>query len=75
MHHLFYTCILLKVKMKHTIKAYEGVKLYIHTFLTSSLDGAGWSALRSSRLGLEKIDPGIHQMKAWVDPRAGVGMY
>lgn len=61
--------------MKHTMKAHEELKVWIHTFLTSTLDGAGWSALRSIRLDLEKVDLGFHQIKACVDPRAGVVMY
>jgi hypothetical protein len=32
------------------MKTYGGVELYIHPFLTSALDGNGWSDLRPAAL-------------------------
>jgi len=37
----------------HAIKAYRGVGVYIHAFLTSSLNGGEWSA---SRPGFRDVD-------------------
>jgi hypothetical protein len=49
------------------MKAYGGVDIYIHIFLTSALAGGEWSASRPSR-----FNPGTHLIGSWVDPRAGL---
>jgi hypothetical protein len=53
--------------MHYAIKAYGGVDLQIHTFLTSSLAGVEWSASRTSR-----FTPSTQWIGGWVDPRAGL---
>jgi hypothetical protein len=49
------------------MKAYGGVDVYIHIFLTSALGESEWSA---SRLGRFIRD--THWIGGWVDPRAGL---
>jgi hypothetical protein len=49
------------------MKAYEGVDVYIHIFLTSALAGDEWSASRTGR-----FTPVIHWIESWVDHRAGL---
>jgi hypothetical protein len=44
------------------MKAYGGMDVQIHIFLTSELVGGEWSASR----------PGTHRIGGWVDPRAGL---
>jgi hypothetical protein len=52
------------------MKAYEGVDVQIHIFLTSTLVGDRWSASRFGRFPPRETAPGTHQIKGWVDPRA-----
>jgi hypothetical protein len=49
------------------MKAYGGVDVYIHIFLTLALAGGEWSASRPGERA-----PGIHWIGGWVDPRAGM---
>jgi hypothetical protein len=49
------------------MKAYGGVDMYIHIFLTSALVGGEWSA---SRLG--RFTPGTHWIGGFVGPRASL---
>jgi hypothetical protein len=49
------------------MKAYGGVDVEIHIFLTSALAGGEWSAARPVHL-----NPDIHWIGGWVDPRAGL---
>jgi hypothetical protein len=73
--------ILLEVKVKgksccpcalteHNIKAYYGVEVSLHAFLTSALDGGEWSASRPGRFTPRDRAPGIHWIGGWVGPRA-----
>jgi hypothetical protein len=49
------------------MKAYVGVGVYIHSFLTSALIGVEWSASRTGR-----FTPGTHWIGGCVGPRAGL---
>jgi hypothetical protein len=49
------------------MKAYGGVNVYIHVFLTSELVGGEWSA---SCTGY--FTPGTHCIGGWEGPRTGV---
>jgi hypothetical protein len=54
------------------MKAYEGVDVYIHIFLTSALAGGKWSASRADRFTPGERAPGTHWKGGWVNPRAGL---
>jgi hypothetical protein len=50
------------------MKAYGGVDVYIHIFLTSALVGGEWSASRLGRFTPGERAPGTH----WVGLREGL---
>jgi hypothetical protein len=52
------------------MKAYWGVEVYLHAFLTSELDGGKWSASRPGHFTFRERDPGTHWIGGWVGPRA-----
>jgi hypothetical protein len=54
------------------MKAYGGVDVQIHIFLTSVLAGGEWSASRTGRLTPGETAPGTDWLGGWVDPRAGL---
>jgi hypothetical protein len=54
------------------MKAYGGVDVHIHIFLTSALVGGEWSASRPGRLTRGERTRGTHWIGSWVDPRAGL---
>jgi hypothetical protein len=54
------------------LKAYDGVDVMIHIFVTSTLIGVEWSASRPCRFILGERTPGTHFIGGWVDPRVGV---
>jgi hypothetical protein len=54
------------------MKAYGGVEVYIHVFLTSALDGGEWSASRPGRFTPGEKTPGNHWTGVWVGPRASL---
>jgi hypothetical protein len=54
------------------MKAYGGVDVYIHIFLTSALVGGEWSALRPGRFTPGERALGTHCIGGPVDPRAGL---
>jgi len=41
----------------HAVKAYGGMEVWLHVFLTSALDGDEWSASRPSRFTPGKEPP------------------
>jgi hypothetical protein len=60
--------------IKHyAMKAYEGVDVQIHIFLTSALDGGEWSASRPGSFTPGERAPATHLIGSWVDPKAGLG--
>jgi hypothetical protein len=54
-------------------KAYGGVDIWIHIFLTSALAGDEWSASHPGRFTPGEIAPNTDWMEGYVDPRAGLG--
>jgi hypothetical protein len=54
------------------MKAYGGVDVEIHIFLTSALVGGEWSASRPGRFTPGKEPPGTHCIGGWVDPRTSL---
>jgi hypothetical protein len=52
------------------MKAYWGVEVKLHAFLTSVLDGGEWSASRPGRFAPTERAPGTHWRGGWVGPRA-----
>jgi hypothetical protein len=52
------------------MKAYGGVDVYIHIFLTSALAGGEWSTSCSGRFTPGEIDPGTHWIGGWEGSRA-----
>jgi hypothetical protein len=54
------------------MKAYGGVDVQSHIFLTSALAGGEWSASRPGRFNPGKRAPGTHWIGDWVDPRASL---
>jgi hypothetical protein len=54
------------------MKAYGGVDVYIHVFLTSALVGGEWSVSRSGRFTGGERASGIHWIGDWMGPRTGL---
>jgi hypothetical protein len=54
------------------MKAYGGVDVKIHIFLTSALGGGEWSASRHCRFSPGERAPGTPLREGWVGPRAGL---
>jgi hypothetical protein len=54
------------------MKAYGGVDVQIHVFLTSELVGGQWSASRSGRFNPGERAPGTHWIGGWVGPTTGL---
>jgi hypothetical protein len=52
------------------MKAYEGVDVKNHIFLTSALSESEWSTSRPGRFSPGEIAHGAHWIGGWVDPRA-----
>jgi hypothetical protein len=59
--------------LKHyTMKAYWGVEVQIHIFLTSALAGGEWSASHPCHFTPGERAPGTHWIGSWVGPRTGL---
>jgi predicted oxidoreductase len=54
------------------MKAYGGMDVYIHIFLTLELAGGEWSASRRGRFTPGERAPRTHWIRGWVDPRVGL---
>jgi hypothetical protein len=54
------------------MKAYVGVDVWIHIFLTLAIAGGEWSASLPGRFIPRKRAPGTQWIEGWVDPRAGL---
>jgi hypothetical protein len=54
------------------MKAYGGVGVYIHIFLTSVLAGGEWSVSRPCRFTPGERAAGTHWIRDWVDPRVSL---
>jgi hypothetical protein len=54
------------------MKAYGGVDVYTHVFLTSAVVGGEWSASRSDRFTPAEGALGTHWIRGWVGPRTGL---
>jgi hypothetical protein len=54
------------------MKAYGGVNIYIHIFLTSVLVGGEWSDSCPGCFTPGERVPGTHWIRGWVDPRTGL---
>jgi hypothetical protein len=58
---------------KHSaIRTYGGVEVWLHTFLTSALDGGEWSASRPSCCTPRERAPGIHCVGGRVGHNTGL---
>jgi hypothetical protein len=55
------------------MKAYWGVEVWLHAFLTSALDGGKLSASRSGRFTPRERAPDTHWIGDWVDPQSPSG--
>jgi hypothetical protein len=53
------------------MKTYGEVEIWLHTFLTSTIDGGEWSALRPGRFSFGE-NPCTHYMGGWKGHIAGL---
>jgi hypothetical protein len=55
----------------HAMKAYGGVEVQLHAFLTSVIHGREWSSARPGRFTPGK-NPGTHWIRGWVGSSVGL---
>jgi len=56
--------------IKHlAMETYWGVELYLHTLLTSALDGDEWAASLPCHFTPRETAPGTHWIESWAGPR------
>ena len=65
-------CVCVCVKVVHAMKAYGGMEVELHSFLTVALDEVEWSASCLGCLTPREILFVIHCPWGLVDPRAGL---
>jgi hypothetical protein len=53
---------------QHILKTYAGVKVYLHAFLSSALDGGELSVWRIDRFTPGERTPGVNWIGGLVDP-------
>jgi hypothetical protein len=58
--------------MQYAMKAYGGVDVQFHIFLTLALVGGEWSASRPGRFTPRERAPGTHWKAGWVGPRTSL---
>jgi hypothetical protein len=58
--------------MHYAMKAYGGVDVQTHIFLTSALAGGKWSASCPFRFTTGESGPGTHWKRGSVGPRSGL---
>jgi hypothetical protein len=56
------------------MKMYWGVEVWLHAFLTSSLDGGEWSASHPGYFTPRERATGTYLKGGWMGPRAGLDM-
>jgi hypothetical protein len=54
------------------MKAYGGMAVKIHVFLTSALVGSDWKASRPGRFNPGERAPGTNWIGVWVGPGTGL---
>jgi hypothetical protein len=61
-----------KTVTMHAIKAYRGLKVWLHVFLIYLPDLSEWPASRSGRFTHCNNAPSIHSLQGSVDPRPDI---
>jgi hypothetical protein len=54
------------------MKTHGAMEVYLHTFLTSGLDGVEWLVSDPGRFITREVTPSTYWMGGWVNPRFGL---